>query len=588
MVQTLISAAVVVLASVAVGQLACAVAGMQRWVAAAPAVGLSLLMLIAVPALHFPGRMATGAALIAAVTVAGVVLMWRRPEHRPPLDACLAGSIPFTLALIPFVVQGYSGILGVGFNNDMAAHLLYAGAYRDVAAAHATPLLTYYPFGPHALAAALSKGTGAGLEAAFTGLTLAVPVLTAFAVHGLIGTTVGRTARVLAAGLSALPYIAAGYYGQGAFKELMLSALVLGFAAWLMALREDGWAGIARLVPGGLILGGILSVYSLPGLAWPIGVAGLFGLWLIIGAWSDGGLRAVAGAVRSLVPAVVLAGAVTVVALVPQVPRLLDFWDYMHRAGTGTGINKEDVGNLFGPVDMLETAGTWFNSDFRFPADGMTGSVLLSLVVLGLAFWGASRTLRSGRGELVIVAGVCAFLWAYADRTQSPYVAAKALVPLSTCVVALAVVAVSPRSLSENRAAALVVALLTGTLVWSSAGILRAMPVGPMSQQNAVAAFAADVRGDVVAYPANDEFANGRLLGAAVVQPVFSSGSRWAPASFILPAKQLDPAVTEGHDIDTMGPAVLGAAQWAVMPRDASDSEMPLAFRPVRRSGRWS
>lgn len=589
MVATVISAAVVVIVAIAAGQLVAAFCGAERWFPASPAVGLALMVGVAPAALHLPGRMVAAAVILGALAVAGAALFVLRPAHRPPAGALLAGAATFALTLIPFVAQGYSGILGVSFNNDMAPHLLYAHAYRDAFAAHATPILTYYPFGPHAAAAALSKALHVDVVPAFVGLTVATPVLTALALHGLLW-KLGGAARVGAAAAAALPYIAAGYLGQGAFKELMLTTLLVGVVAWLTWLRVEKPPAIGRLIPGGLLVVGILSVYSLPGLAWP-GVLVLAVVAVgVLGSWQASSLRAALAQARPLViPAVVAAG-VAAVMLVPQVPRLSAFWDYMRSTGTGTGIPEDSLGNLVGPVDGLEAAGIWFNQDFRLPADGFTLGVLCALVVLAVALWGVVRLIREREVELPAALAVCLLLWVYADRTQSPYSTAKALVPLSTFIVAVAAVGiaspiVAPRALRTLRSLAALA--LLGLVVISSARVLRAMPVGPMVQYRAVAAFADRMRGDAVVYTANDEFANVRLAGAGVIQPEFASGSPWVVPGSVRPGKKLDPATVQGHDIDTFLPEILNTATWAVVPRSSADSAMPSAFRRVARSGLW-
>src|SRR5207249_205622 len=101
-----------------------------------------------------------------------------------------------------------------------------------------------YPVGPHALVAGLGEGLGIGLIDGFAGLTLAIPVLTALvaaeALHRL-----RRGPRIVAAALVALPYLAAAYLAQEAFKEPILALLLLGFA--LMLPRATTIAGAVPL-----------------------------------------------------------------------------------------------------------------------------------------------------------------------------------------------------------------------------------------------------------------------------------------------------------------------------------------------------
>ena len=90
-------------------------------------------------------------------------------------------------------------------------------------------ITTGYPLGPHSLAAGLSHGLGLGEVRAFSALTLAVPVLTAFAALGVIPTA-PRPARLALAAVVGLGYLPAAYLAQGSFKETIVAMLVLATA----------------------------------------------------------------------------------------------------------------------------------------------------------------------------------------------------------------------------------------------------------------------------------------------------------------------------------------------------------------------
>src|SRR5258708_4520311 len=114
------SAALICLGSLAVGQGLLALCGARRWSWLAPPVGVAALILLAVPALHVPGRAATAAVAMLLATLCGIVLWARRPEHRPPLDGVVAAIPVALLVLVPFIASGRAGTLGVSFANDMA------------------------------------------------------------------------------------------------------------------------------------------------------------------------------------------------------------------------------------------------------------------------------------------------------------------------------------------------------------------------------------------------------------------------------------------------------------------------------------
>ncbi len=183
---------------------------------------------------------------------------------------------------IPFAAEGHFGILGTGFNVDMSQHLFVADG---IAHPHtATPLLIRqgYPVGPHSLAATGAELTGGDLVSAFTGVTIAVPVL--LALTALTATReLGPRRSLLAAPLAALPYLAASYLAQGSFKELFEAAFLVGFALWLRELGRHRGSSVAPgpgfAVPGALLFAGALYSYSGPGVAW---LGGTLGVWALI------------------------------------------------------------------------------------------------------------------------------------------------------------------------------------------------------------------------------------------------------------------------------------------------------------------
>jgi hypothetical protein len=587
---TLVSALALVLATTLGGQLICALFGARRWTPAAPAVGLSVLMLIASAGTHLPGRMTLPFVVTVLLTLGGLIQVAGRPEDRPPAGVALAGGLTLLVTLIPFYAQQRFGILGVGFNNDNASHLLFAGSYRDAVLEASVPLLDYYPFGPHALVAELAHGFGLGIDGTFTGLTIAMPVLTAITVFGLLR-RVGWPAAVLASVTAGMPYLVASYLGQGAFKEVMFPLLLLGTVGLLGSLRRGEMEGPARLVSLGLLVGGVLSMYSIPGLAWIGGTIALSAVAFAVPALRGKGVRAVVAQVVALIGPALFAGVVLMIALIPQAPRLHAFWRYMHRTGadgSGTGISKEDIGNLAGPLHFLESTGVWFSGDFRFPPATQTASTLLGVVVLAAAGWGAVRLLRRWEPELVAAAAVSLVLAAVAAHSQSPYTTAKSFVIVSPLLVALAAVGLlerRPGPLGLRATRLLVASVLLVTASVSSFMALRYLPVGPRTHEQQLAKFRPLVQGKKVLLTLNDEFGSWYLSGAAVAQPLFPSGRRDVGAAPVLPVKEA--GLGHAYDWDSFGGGI-DRFDAVVMARDPSASQVRPNFRLRATSGPWA
>jgi len=152
-------AAFVCVAALVIGQGALRLCGATRWSWLSAPVGLASIILIAVPSLHLPGRSTSTAVLLFALVIAGCAHVVRSPAHRPPLAGVLAGGPVALLAAVPFGSAGHAGTLGWSFNNDMAAHLLLADAYRSDVVERFNPLLPDYPLGPHALSGVVARAS---------------------------------------------------------------------------------------------------------------------------------------------------------------------------------------------------------------------------------------------------------------------------------------------------------------------------------------------------------------------------------------------------------------------------------------------
>ena len=402
MILILLSALIVCIASLSLGQAALRICGAPRWSWLAPPVGISILMLLATPARYLPGRSMTTFVVIALVTVVSLLWCARAPSHRPPLFGLVAALPVALLALVPFIFAGRAGTLGVNFDNDMASHLKWVEAYMSQAVARISPLPTSYPLGPHAVVASISAGLGIRVDLAFAGFTLALPVLSAWtALHAL--RRPNRLGRLLVATVAGMPFLVAAFYGEGAFKEVLQAQLVLAVALWLD--HPVPAAGRWKWAPLALLVGGIASVYSLAGLPWP---AAFLGLWLVVGLavrlYRDG-IRVVAVDLRRHVLAVTVAIGVLLVVLIPQLNQMKTFLTFK--------IDKYSLGNLPGPLSKWEAFGIWNNPDFRFGATPAFTGGMWTAFVLALVIYGAYWSLKERRWMLPAAAGVALLVWVY-------------------------------------------------------------------------------------------------------------------------------------------------------------------------------
>ena len=570
----LLSAAVTCLAALFIGQATLRLAGAAEWSWLAPAVGLAVTLLIAAPAADAPGGTTTIAVLLALLTLAAAVWCLRSPRHRPPLADLVAAAPVALLVLVPFLAVGREGILGVTVNNDMQAHLLFAEAFLNSAVEGAFPTPADYPLGPHGAAAILSDGLGVELDAAFSGWTMAVPVVNAWTVLA-----VARRApwfgKAILATVAGMPFLVAAYYGQGAFKEVVLAGLALAIVLDLTGCGPR--LGRGRWVPFALLLGGIVSVYSVAGLPWPLAFTALWAAGLLAIAARDGRIREVPGIVRRELPALGVGLAVLVASLLPQAGRI---WDFL-TLREGTGIEPDDLGNLINRLPGWEVFGIWSNPDFRMPAttpftDGLWTAFVLALVAFG-AYW----AVRRGRWMLPLAAAGALAVWWVSEQSQSPYVSAKALVIASPLLLLLAALPLVDRESEAQPRWPWILAPLLGLVLFVRLGddslqALRWSPVGPTDHARQLEGFRPFVTGEPTLVLGNDEFLVWELSGSPIQRAALAA----TPEVPFRPEKSWE--YGQPLDFDTVRAEELNEYRWVIAPRDAASSAPPEELRLVR------
>jgi hypothetical protein len=581
---TLLSAAVTCVVSLSLGQAALRLAGAREWSWLAPSVGISVAMLIAVPAVHVPGGCATVAVLLGALTVAAIVWCGRAPAHRPPIAGLLAAAPVMLLVLVPFLAVGHAGILGVSFNNDMAPHMSIAEGYLSQAIGGVAP--PDYPLGPHAMAALGAEGLDVRVDHAFTGWSMALPVLSAWTALALVRRA-SWPGQVVTATVVGMPFLIAAYYGQGAFKEVLQACLVLASALFFSGYGPRLERG--RWVPLALIVGGILSVYSVAGLPWPVAFGALWLVGTVALGLRRGGTEGLASSARREVPALGLGLAVLAVSILPQLPRIWRFVSLDQAAS----IAKDDIGNLAGALPVWEAFGVWNTPDFRLPASPAFTGGMWTAFVLALALFGIVWTVRRGRWMLPLAAAGALSIWAASAHSQSAYVAAKALVIASPLLLALAVLPLVeqapgrlPRPVSSlfqsapgrplpwGLAAILAVVLLLRVGV-SDVQALRASPVGPTDHVDELRDLRPLLHGRPTLFLGNDDFIRWELAGVPVRAPVVG-----LQELRIRPRKSW--VYGKAHDFDSVNAATLNSYDWIVTTRDAAGSDPPPAVRLYR------
>src|SRR4051794_4758250 len=547
MIGTYASAALICAVSLLVGRAVLSLAGRREWSWLEPAVGFGAVLTVTGLLARAPGHGTSATLGLAALIVAAALVLWRvgvRPLSPPGLQRTNAASpgregVPVALVIalvlsIPFAVSGRWGLLGVGFNNDLGLHLAWAEWLRSGFGPAPDP---GYPLGPHGLAVATAVVPGINLAQAFLGEIVAIGVLTGLTALGALRSMApGR--RTIAAGMVAVPYLAASYFAQAAFKELVEALLVLAFALWLTRFESLPTRWRDRLLfalPPLALVAGIFFSYSFAGVAWPVVTLVLWSLTL----------PEVRAALRPRSLLHFLLRPLTLVALLVLVAIALAVT--VGPFGFGSSFNKVAGSNTYGPVSPVEALGIWPAANYRLDAAGgaqlpvLAGAIAVLALLVGVAWWVNRRELT-----IPIALGAGALLYLASLPTSGDYSQAKALIiiaPLAMLIALRPLLEEFPRVMSRGRGlagpsqslsaetpspapsairlgwAVLAVVFIAGA-VYSSFLALRDAPAGPPGHGSELQAFLPIVHGQPVLYAGQDRYAAYELLGADTHVPL--------------------------------------------------------------------
>ena len=595
MIGTYASAALICAASLLVGRAVLVLAGRREWSWLEPAVGLGAVLAVTGLLARAPGHGTTATLGVAALVAVAALVVWRR-THRAP--GAWREGLPVALAVvavlsIPFAVSGHWGLLGVGFNNDLGLHLAWAEWLRSGFGPVADP---GYPLGPHGLAVATATVPGIGLGQAFLGEIVAIGVLTGLTALGALRQmTPGR--RTLAAAMVAVPYLAASYYAQAAFKETAEALLVLAFAIWLTQFEAVPRSWRDRLLfalPPLALAGGIFFSYSFAGIAWPVAILGLWSLTLpeVRQALRPRSLLHFLLRPTTLLAIAVLAGLAVLVTLVGPF-------------GFASSFNKVAGSNTYGPVSPLEALGIWPASNYRLDAaggarlPGLAGTIAILALLVGVAWWVRRRELT-----IPIALGATWLLYLVSLPSAGDYSQAKALMiisPLAMLVIVRPLLEEFPRIGRRGRGSAgpspllsagppptapplrlawavLAVAFIGGA-AYSSFLALRDAPVGPPGHGAELEAFLPIVHGQPVLYAGQDRYAAYELLGADTHVPLVEF-----PDDAVSPNSEKPFDTGDAYspiDFDSFSRGTLDRFPYVITGRAAWNSQAPPNFKRI-------
>ena len=601
------AAIAIIVGSVLVGRAVCAVCGGPRRWGAAPLVGLSALLVIADAAIKLPGKAQTASvACVLAVLASAAFLGWNA-SRAPARDAAripprgfgftlpgrvfrsvLWGDVVVTVvslagASIPFLANGRVGP-GAGIDNDLAIHLLVAEALRSSRMAAIWNVLSGYPTGPHAVVAVVGTIADLPLDMVFTGLLLAIVALTALSAADLLASE-ALWRRAVTGALCSLTYLVAAFYGEAAFKETIMAGLLLAFVLHLEQVSGE-WAQAAAarrfgmVLPAGLLVAGAIYTYSYLGPAW---MAATLAVWVVAEAALKPAL--VRGwmsprRIRSGLPWVGGFVALGILALIPIAGDLQRFFKTVGVSPAGSGaIATGTLGNLFHPLSAYEALGVWWSSDFRLVPENVFHAGELSAFALAVVVFGLVWSVR--RRRLLLAAAVVgsALVYLYSDRTQSPYVAAKALVIASPVVMAVALRALLTRSRGQQVTKALTLgcaALFCAAAAYSSFSSLRFALIQAPEAASELGAFHHLTGDKPVLFLGIDDWAPWQLRASPVAtlsDPTPTVGGTASPPN--------KPFASAALDFDSVTAASLDNFEYVITTNNSFASQPPANFHLV-------
>lgn len=590
MIATYASAALICAVSLLVGRAVLSLAGRREWSWLEPAVGFgAVLTATGLPA-RAPGHGTSATLAVVLLVALAALVLWRggvRPlsgygRERTNADGAtgtwregLPVAIVVVLVLaIPFAVSGRWGLLGVGFNNDLGLHLAWAEWLRSGFGPDPDP---GYPLGPHGLAVATATVPGIGLGQAFLGEIIAIGVMTGLTALGALR-SLSPTRRTIAAAMVAIPYLAASYYAQAAFKETAEALLVLAFAIWLTQFEElpRGWRGrLLFALPALALAGGIFFSYSFAGVAWPVAILILWSLTLpaVRAALRPRSLLRFLLRPTTLLAILVLAGLAVLVTVVGPF-------------GFAGSFNKVAGSNTYGPVSPLEALGIWPASNYRLDAaggarlPGLAGAISILALLVGVAWW-----VRRREATIPIALGAGALLYLVSLPSAGDYSQAKALMiiaPLAMLVIVRPLLEEFPRvpspALPRIGWTVLAVAFIGGA-VYSSFLALRDAPVGPPGHGSELQAFLPILHGKPVLYAGQDRYAAYELLGADTHVPLVEF-----PDDAVSPNSEKPFDTGDAYspiDFDSFSRGTLDRFPYVITSRAAWNSQAPPNFERV-------
>jgi hypothetical protein len=410
-----------------------AVSGQRMPGALVPVAGLALVTVVGQLATSADATAELATPLAVALAGAGALVDLRRRGRRPDPRAAAVAVAVFALFGAPVLASGEPTFAGYVKLDDTATwlaitdRLMEHGHSLDGLAPSTYEATLHFNFGNgYPVGAFMPLGIGstlAGQDPAWTfqPYIAVLGAMLALALYALAAPFVAsRPLRAAVTFVAAQPALLVGYSLWGGVKEVAAAALLPLVAG--LAVDVARHPSFRAVIPLAVAAAAVVAVLSVGGAAWlaPLLLPAAVALARWIGPRSAARWAGafIAVALMLVVPALALGGVVA-----PWARPL---------------ISDESVGNLVGPLSVLQVAGVWPSGDFRLDPEVDPLARALIAVTVGAAIGGTGLAVRARAWSmLAYVAGTlagCAAIVAFG----SPWVDGKALAIASPCVLLVA------------------------------------------------------------------------------------------------------------------------------------------------------
>jgi hypothetical protein len=533
-------------------------------------VGIAALVLACSVAIRLPGRENTSLAVMVLLALAAAAVMfWRRDRVLGPNVGLAIAPAFLTVLLVsfPFLSSGHLGLPGVGVNNDMAMHLVFAEWLVDPVGATPPGILQGYPIGPQALVTTLTHALGSEPLRGFVGLIIAIPILTAIASLAVLR-DLRPLPRILGAAFVPVAYLSASILGIAGFKEQLMALWLICTAIALREISRRGQGRVAMVIAIVAMCGGAIAAYSYPGLAWIVGAAAAWAAFELLRIRREGPPGRAREVIREALPVVgVVAGLLLLVAL-SQFNRIKEFLD----AGafdivTGT------ASKLRFTVQPFEALGSWPSGNWLLGRDDVDPWWLFGALGVAVLVYAVAWAIR--RGELALLGALTAAAAIYAGTAiiGERYVEAKALAIPASLIMLMALAALLNRDEKAGPLRIGLAVLFIGVSVYSSFLALRDTRVAPPDRFEELTALRDEVAGKRVIVFTSDRYTDYYLRGAEIQSPAIN-------AELHLPGR-FGKGQRLPVDFDSVFAKQLNDFDYAVTTRADYQSAPPPNFDPV-------